>query len=323
MKTPVLNEMYWLVKREFWEHRGGFLWAPVITGGIFLLLNLMGIVTGEVLRVRHGITWEPSNNLNLFNRALAQGDMAKIGAGLDMMTFSTTALISIVMGFVVFFYCLGALYDDRNDRSILFWKSLPVSDTATVLSKLAAATVLAPAIAVVCGVVTGLLMLVMYAITLSLHGVGVWHLLTLAHPFRITGALIGTIPLYFLWSLPTMGWLLLCSAWSRSKPIRWAVALPVVIGVVLGWFHLLGSANASDWYWEHIVGRFLLSAFPGGWLGYMNLDNLGGGMAHAMDLIYLDNAYSALAAPSLWIDAGAGAVMILGAIWLRRWRDDT
>lgn len=323
MKSPALNEMYWLVKREFWEHRGGFLRAPLITGCVFLLLNLMGIITGEVLRVRHGIAWSPSNNLNLFNRALAEGDMAKIGAGLDLMTFSTTGLTSIVMGFVVFFYCLGSLYDDRNDRSILFWKSLPISDTATVLSKLIAAAVLAPFIAVICGVVTGLLMLLMYAVTLSLHGVDVWHLLALAHPFRVTGALIGSIPLYFLWSLPAMGWLLLCSAWARSKPIRWAVALPVVVGVVLGWFHLMGNADISGWYWEHIVGRFLLSVFPGGWLGYSNLDNLGGGMGHAMDFIYLDNAYRALAAPSIWINAAIGAAMIAGAIWLRRWRDDT
>lgn len=323
MNITTATRLYWLVKREYWEHRGRFLYAPLVTGAIFLLLNLMGIVSGEVLRIRHGIQWEPMRNTNLFSRAFAEGNLDRIGAGLDMMMFSTTALISIVMGIVVFFYALGALYDDRHDRSLLFWKSLPVSDTATVLSKVLTATVLAPVIAVICGVVTGMLMLLMYAITLSFHGISVWHLLTLAHPFRITGALIGSIPLYFVWALPTLGWLLLCSAWARGKPFLWAVALPVAIGVMLGWFNLLGTMDGGAWYWRHIGGRFLLSTFPGGWMGYANMASLQEGMAHAMDFIYLDNAYRALAAPAIWIEATVGVVMIGGAIWLRRWRDDT
>ena len=33
------------------------------------------------------------------------------------------------------FYCLDALHGERRDRSILFWKSLPVSDLTTVLAK--------------------------------------------------------------------------------------------------------------------------------------------------------------------------------------------
>jgi ABC-2 type transport system permease protein len=317
-----MKTFYWLVKREFWEHRGGFLWSPVVTGGIFLLLNLMGIVTGEVLRIQHGISFT-GNNQHLFDQALAEGDMTKIGLGLDIMMFSTSALISIVLGFVVFFYCLGALYDDRRDRSLLFWKSLPISDTATVLSKVAAAAVLAPVIAVICGVLTGIVMLLMYAVTLSFHGVGVWHLLTLAHPLRVTADLIGSIPLYFLWALPALGWLLLCSAWARNKPFLWAVALPIAVGVVLGWFHLLGSlGGGDDWYWKNIGGRILLSVFPGGWLGYGRMTHLGDD-GHALDFLHVEYAYQVLSSPSIWIGAAAGVAMIAGAIWLRRWRDDS
>ena len=319
-----MKTFYWLVKREFWEHRGGFLWTPVIVGGIFLLLNLMGIVVGETLGAHHGISMS-GNNLHLFNQAMAQGDTDKIGVGLDIMMFSTSAILSIVLGFVLFFYCLGALYDDRKDRSLLFWKSLPISDTATVLSKVVSAAVLAPAIAVVCGVLTGLLMLLMYVVTLSFHGVSAWQLLTLAHPFRVIASLIGSIPLYFLWALPTLGWLLLCSAWARSKPFLWAVALPVGVGVVIGWFNLLGSINVNNlWYWKNVCARLLLSIFPGGWLSQAHMMKLGdGGMVHNMDFLHLGYVYQVLAAPSIWIEAAAGVVMIAGAIWLRRWRDDS
>ncbi|WP_426661284.1 hypothetical protein [Rhodanobacter aciditrophus] len=325
MKTPVLNEMYWLVKREFWEHRGGFLWAPVIVGGVFLLLNIMGVIAGEVLGGHfNGHADFIGNNMHLFDQALKDADADKIGAGLDIMMFSTTAIISIVLGFVVFFYFLGALYDDRRDRSLLFWKSLPLSDTATVLSKVVAGTILAPVIAVVCGVLTGIGMLLLFTITLSFHGVSLWHLLTYAHPFRVTANLIGTIPLYTLWALPATGWLLLCSAWARSKPFLWAAVLPVAVGLMLGWFNLLaGHILGSDWYWSDVFGRILLSVFPGGWLGLQHFSDMGGNAAHPMDFLSLGNSYSVMAAPSFWIGAIAGLALIAGAIWLRRWRDDT
>ncbi|HEX5306827.1 MAG TPA: ABC-2 transporter permease, partial [Dyella sp.] len=275
MKTMALNNpasgnrsltnMVWLVKREFWENRGGFFWAPVITGGIFLLLNLMGIITAEVLGARHGISFGASGQLRDVMSRMDAGDMSKVGMVLDVAMYSSMALITVVLGFVVFFYCLGALYDDRRDRSILFWKSLPISDTGTVLSKVISATVLAPAIAVVVGILAGMAQLLMVAVTLSFHGVNVWQLLMQAHPFRVMGNLLGYIPVYVLWALPSAGWLLLCSAWARSKPFLWAVALPVATGLLISWFGIMGLFNLpATWFWKEIVLRGLLSVFPGG-----------------------------------------------------------
>ncbi|HEY9513477.1 MAG TPA: hypothetical protein VIQ48_12990 [Rhodanobacter sp.] len=320
-----MKTFYWLVKRELWEHRGGFLWTPIIVGGVFLLLNLMGIITGEVMGGRHGfnITLGSSNNMNLLARALDQQSMATVGAGLDMVMYSPTMIIGMVLGFVVFFYCLGALYDDRRDRSLLFWKSLPISDTATVLSKVVAATVVAPLIAIVVGTLTGILMLLMFAIALSLHGVSVWHLLTLSHPFQVIANLVGSIPLYVVWALPTVGWLLLCSAWSRSKPFLWAVVLPVAVGIVIGWFNLLGTVDVQNsWYWRHVVGRVLLSVFPGGWL--TQVQNIGGDdPAEVLSSLGVMHTYAVLGSPNIWIGVAAATAMLVGAIWFRRWRDDS
>jgi ABC-2 type transport system permease protein len=320
-----MKTFYWLVKREFWEHRGGLLWTPVIVGGVFLLLNLMGIITGEVMGGRHGfnITLGSSNNMNLLARALDQQSMATVGAGLDMVMYSPTMIIGMVLGFVVFFYCLGALYDDRRDRSLLFWKSLPISDTATVLSKVVAATVVAPLIAIIVGTLTGILMLLMFAIALSLHGVSVWHLLTLSHPFQVIANLVGSIPLYVVWALPTVGWLLLCSAWSRSKPFLWAVVLPVAVGIVIGWFNLLGTVDVQNsWYWRHVVGRVLLSVFPGGWL--TQVQNIGGDdPAEVLSSLGVMHTYAVLGSPNIWIGVAAATAMLIGAIWFRRWRDDS
>ncbi|MBN8921663.1 MAG: hypothetical protein BGP10_15630 [Rhodanobacter sp. 68-29] len=319
-----MKTFYWLVKREFWEHRGGFLWAPVITGGVFLLLNLMGIIAGEAMGNFNAHTNFIGNNMGLLDRALTDNDAATIGMGLDFMMLSTSMFISIVLGFVVFFYFLGTLYDDRRDRSLLFWKSLPLSDTATVLSKVVAGTILAPVIAVICGVLTGIGMLLLFAITLSFHGVNLWHLLSYAHPFRVTANLVGTIPLYASWALPSVGWLLLCSAWARSKPFLWAAVLPVAVGMFLGWFNLMGARLVGGgWYWREVFVRALLSVFPGSWLGERNFAEAGNGPGHAMDFLDLGHVYGVMATPTFWIGALAGIALIAAAIWLRRWRDDT
>jgi ABC-2 type transport system permease protein len=322
MKTGAINNLYWLVKREFWEHRGGFLWAPLVTAGIFLLLTVMGVITAEVIGARHGISIGASGELQRVISQMDAGDMSQVGTALDLAMFSAMALITVVLGFVVFFYCLGALYDDRRDRSVLFWKSLPISNTSTVLSKVISATVLAPLIAVVVGVAAGLVQLLIVAVVLSFHGINVWQLLALAHPLRITANLIGYLPIYVLWALPSVGWLLLCSAWARNKPFLWAIVLPVATGLVISWFGIMGWFNrASGWFWQEVVLRGLLSVFPGSGtlatLGQSDLNRHDG-----LRIMDLAQSYQLLTAPSLWIGVLIGIAMLAGAVWFRRWRSD-
>lgn len=321
-----MKTFYWLVKREFWEHRGGFLWAPVITGCIFLLLNIMAIVAAEVLGARHGIHFGASSEMQNVIARMDAGDMSQVGTALDMALYSPMALITVVLGLVVFFYCLGAIYDERRDRSILFWKSLPVSDSSTVLAKVASAVVLAPVIATVVGVVVGMLLLACVALVLSFHGINVWRLLVLAHPLHVMANLIGYIPLYLLWALPSVGWLLLCSAWARSKPFLWAIALPVATGLLVTWFGIMGLFNlSSGWFWQNVVLRGLFSAFPGAGVAW-NADRLtlstDGGHPN-LDFMNLGQTYQMLASANLWIGVLVGAGLIAAAIWFRRWRDDS
>jgi ABC-2 type transport system permease protein len=321
-----MKTFYWLLKREFWEHRGGFLWAPVVTGGVFLILNVMAIITAEVLSARHGVQFG-GNDIQMMMRHADAGDMVQVGAAADVAMISSMGFIGIVMGIVVLFYCLGSLYDDRRDRSVLFWKSLPISNTSTVLSKVASAAIVAPVIAVVVSIICGLLQLFMFAIVLSFHGVNVWQLLTLSHPLRAVASLLSNVPLYALWALPAVGWLMLCSSGARSKPILWAVAVPVVLGLLVSWFGIMGLFNLpTTWFWANIVQRVLLSVFPGSNLVFDKHSALNMGDMHDNDpLAVLSplHTYGLLASPNLWIGVAAGAVLIAGAIWFRRVRDDS
>ncbi|GLQ48700.1 hypothetical protein ACFFJT_16965 [Dyella flava] len=317
-----MKTLYWLIKREFWEHRGGFFWAPAITVAAFLLIAIMSLTVGEVMGHHAGMfPWDGHI------KGFQPGDMSleqlqQAGTVLDASICFSAIVVLAVMAIVVFFYCLGSLYDDRRDRSILFWESLPISNWKTILSKVLSATVVAPVIATVIGVLFGLLLLVLGLFTAMFHGFNAWHFLIAAHPIQVTVEIIALIPLYALCALPTIGWLMLCSAWSRSMPFLWALVIPLASNLIVWWLDLIGLLNLNArWYLQHVTARLLFALRPANWLQFssqVQFDHV-----TTLDLLNLMGNYSALASPELWAGVAAGIVMLAGAIWLRRWRTET
>ena len=329
-----------LLKREFWEHKGGFFWAPIWAGGISLVLTLMALVVAEVAGRRAVASGKMQidgdiniNGLDLsaLTSQMDAGDLQKLAGGIDISTVMSSAWPMVVLAFVVFFYCLGSLYDERKDRSVLFWKSLPVSDRDTVLSKAASALLVAPLIAVGVAIACMFGFLLLLSTFVLLHN---GNPMTLVwgpgNPLQLAGSMLATIPVYALWALPTVGWLLLCSAWSKSKPFLWAIMLPVFSGIFISWFDIMNLFDLeSGWFWKNIVARGLLSAVPGTWFDVAHINNAHITSSEAArqiesvhQLLSLKTTYSVLLTPQLWIGAVVGAAMIYGAIRLRRWRDD-
>lgn len=316
-----MNTFYWLLKREYWEHRGSFLWAPIIASATFLAFNLMALITAVVFANRWG--WEISTQpYDSIARAL-QDHGSDLGAVVDISLLSATGIATITMIFVVFFYCLGALLDDRRDRSVLLWKSMPVSDTATVLSKYVSAAVVVPVIATLIGMACALLMLLLTATTFALHGMPASVILDAAHPFKVFFSLLALLPVNLVWALPTLGWLLLVSAWARSKAFLWAVGIPVGVGILMSWFDVLGSLNLGiDWFWSHVVSRLLLGMVPYGWMDFGSIFERmesGVGVLNPFDV---QSAWVQLVQPDFWIGAIAGIIMIVAAIQLRKLRTE-
>jgi ABC-2 type transport system permease protein len=322
-----MKTYYWLIKREFWENRGSFLWAPVIATGVFLALNIMGIITFEVFAAKHGIRISGLNIDQLVHNMNGK-DMANLGVGIDLAMMSASSLLGIVLGIVVFFYCLGSLYDDRRDRSILFWKSLPISDRDTVFSKALSAAILAPVIATICGLIGAVVMLLMVMLVAAFHGVHLWALLGHAHPIRTMATIIAIIPVNLVWALPTIGWLMLCSAWAKNKPFLWALAIPVGLGIMVSWFGFMGLFDVSNgWFWKNIVVRSLFSVFPNGWIdgAQVNISGSHGfDLSHHFDkLVGIGTAWSQLGRADFLVGGVIGLAMITAAIWFRGRRDDS
>src|ERR1051326_1243175 len=200
---------YWSLKRELWENRSIYL-VPLIVAVVYMFG--FGISTVGLAGRRRGV-------LLL--------DLAKQRAGIE----APYDIVAVIMIFIVFivgvFYSLDALHGERRDRSILFWKSLPVSDLTIVLSKISIPMVVLPLIAFALVVCVQVIMLLMSSVNLLMHGMN--PATTWAHfpVFQNWLVLLYGLVAIALWHAPICGWLLLVSAWARRATFLWAV-LPFI-----------------------------------------------------------------------------------------------
>ncbi|MEC5162682.1 ABC-2 type transport system permease protein [Janthinobacterium sp. CG_23.3] len=323
-----MKTMQWLVKREMWEHKGMLFWTPVVEGAVMALLAatmLLFALTGDGLHATLTVNGSSGSVSHVVGDALGNRDLSQT-ARLMANTYMTAASpLFLTLGALVFFYCLGALYDERRDRSLLFWKSLPVSDAMTVLSKAGMALAVAPAIVVAVGTLTSLLLLMMLCALLAANGVNVFGQLLATPDLYLTPLRIAALlPVYALWALPTVGWLLMVSAWARSKVLLWALGLPALTVLLAVWanksFNLMLN---TEWFMEDVIGRLLLGVVPGYWFLFdrtqrQAMSESGANALTSADL--LSYSWATLGGVSVWIGAAAGAAMIYAAIKLRQSR---
>src|ERR1035437_3046805 len=298
-----MNTMKWLIKREFWEHKGAFVWTPLVIGAITFLLGAMAILNDH--------TTNPDEQIK---------NIAGVVMGM------TAFPILVATYCVSLSYLAGTLYEERKNRSVLFWKSLPISDTATVLSKAATALIVAPALAYAIAIGFGHLLLLLFAVAppYSSH-VNLSSLFDSDALVLIPLLLLGTLPVYALWALPTVGALLLVSAWARSSPLRWVVSLPLVLGVGVTWLNQsFGFTDNMAWYWRDIVSRGFMSNMPFSWFIFNSSISLASLKSpHGWENLFkLSSSWHQLATPNLWIGVAAGSAMIYAAIRIRRWKDE-
>ena len=326
------NTMKWLLRREFWEHKGSMFWAPLIVGSLLVVLLGCTITYGIM---QHGIPAHVTINGQTLNHARLDQILpeetklmvAKIATG--MYLGASAPLFAILVG-VVFFYCLGALYDERRDRSILFWKSLPVSDPMTVLSKAVTAMVVAPAITLVLAVAASLALLFIACMVLSTQGLNLFASLLASSDLYLSPLrLAALLPVYVVWALPTVGWLMLVSSWAKSKPFLWAVGVPVVALVIIKWVNAAlenfsGQSLLLSHYASDVVARILGGIVPGIWFTFQ--PGLQTGMRpseNGFDMGGLvSQSYLSLAGIDAWIGVALGVAMLYAAVRMRRWRDE-
>ena len=281
---PTLQLFCWSVRRELWENRYLYL-APLAVAAL--------IVVGFTLGLAH---------LPDTLRAASALDPMQQQARIEQPYAFAALLLMFTTILVAMFYCLDALYGERRDRSVLFWKSLPVSDLTTVLAKASIPFVVLPLVTWVITVGTQAIMLLLAEGRLMGTGLSVWSHLSFGQMAWILfhHLLVG----HGFWYAPFWGWMLLCSAWSRRTPYLWATLPLLAVGLV-----------------EKIAFN---TSYFGGWLAYRLM-----GSPHDMPARNTPMTIATLtpplaqvlSSPGFWFGLALAAAFLAAAVRLRRYRE--
>ncbi|MBX5460503.1 MAG: hypothetical protein IRZ28_05370 [Steroidobacteraceae bacterium] len=280
-----MNTLPTLIRREFWEHR--VLWmVPAAVAACYLLF---AILAGSMMPAEMRAA-----------RMSSAGESQALFVGVQMVLIG---FLYVLVSTVLFFYLADCLYAERRDRSILFWKSMPVSDSATVLSKLLVALIVTPIGVLLLSMVVNALAFVIFYVRLHNSGFVRWDTATW---FRLYGTLFLNVLVLALWYAPIAAYQLLVSAWARSAVFVWTILPPLLLA--------LGEKLMFD-SWD--IGQFLLYRLSAGMGG--GPDALTG-VDHLLAQISL---LGRLRQPDLWGGVAVAAAFAYSAIRIRRYRDDT
>lgn len=272
-----------LLRREVLENRALFIAAPAVLALVLSVFALWAISMAPGEQLAAGVEY-----LSIMFDGLSPGEMAPM--------FLMPAIPFIMMlSACVLIYLLNALYQDRKDLSVYFWQSMPVSNLGTVLSKVVTVIAVVPAFYVAILFVVYLL-----AVTaLSLLGLS-YDVEVAGLGYMFMAAVVSLLLFYVsaflaaLWLLPTIGWLLLFSAFAKRTPVMWALGVFILLGLVEDL--IFGTQFLGNWVESRTNFRqYIVLDFP------MAMDRL-----FSYDMLF-----------GLLV----GAILITGAVYMRRFVD--
>jgi len=281
-----IRPFYWSVWREVWENRSIYI-APLVVA----VVQVFGLAISTI-----GIAER--------RKAVLLLDPAKQRASIEP-PYDMTAMVMLATVFLVgVFYCLDALHGERRDRTVLFWKSLPISDLTSVLSKIFVPLVILPAIAFVLTVVVQIIMILMTGANLLVHGVSPASTWTRVPFLQNWFVLLYGLVALALWHAPIYSWLLMVSAWARKATFLWAVIPPLAL---IAFERItFGTSYVTAFFMNRLAGCGK-HAFDFGDRKKPTIDSL----SQLTPLHYL-------ASPGLWLGLAVAAAFLFVAIRLRR-----
>ena len=286
---PAARRLYWSVRRELWENRSIYL-GPLAVGGVVVIGFFIALISLPG-RIRTA-------------SALGERELREV---VEQPFLIAALMLMAIEMIVAVFYSLDALYGERRDRSVLFWKSLPVSDLTTVLAKASIPILLLPLVTWVVTVATQVVMLLVSSVVLAASGISaatVWTHVPLLETSWINFAHLVTF--HGIWYAPLYAWLLLVSAWATRAPFLWAVLPPVAIGI----FERIafGSRHFVTLLQTHFLGES-----PSDHASPVTMEM-------SMEMLYPPTLGHFFASSGLWVGLLVTAVFLLGAVRLRRVR---
>jgi len=299
-----------LLRRELWEHRSVFV-VPAVVAVLTILTSWTSQVTlGQIENLDIGIIG--ASNMPESVRA----------ATLSFTMAGLSVSFIIAMWILIVFYALDSLYAERKDRSILFWRSIPVTDTETVFSKLLTAMLAIPLVTFAAIAVTQLFVLLSLTAQIDFRGGSPWHMIWSVAPFIDTWAatlvLLLALP---LWLSPFIGWFLFVSALTKRSPLLIA-AMPIVL---LPMFEKLffRSSIIADAFFVRTVKVPLFAGVDDLQLLLQGGDDVTKLAEAELSLFSLLDLGGFLSSPQLWLGIIVCGLFTAAAIYVRRYRDES
>ncbi|MCH8100667.1 MAG: ABC-2 transporter permease [Proteobacteria bacterium] len=298
-----------LIRREIWEHRSIYVTpmaiAIIVTLGVFAMLIFASGFAAELDAVIFGAT-------NIAGEAERK-------AALTGFFLGTSWVFLIALAVLTVFYCLDSLYAERKDKSILFWRSMPVTDAETVISKLITALLVIPVAAIIGIIATHLVNLVVTSVWVSMKGgdasLLIWGSVSLLDNWL---AAVIVILATGIWMSPFIGWFLFVSAYTKRSPLLMAF-MPLVLIALLEKIilrthifaeYVLGRADEIPLIRTENVERFFDEEQ---W-------RIAEGATHL--LVHLD-IVQFLTSPATWAGIIVCGLLSTAAIYVRRYRDES
>ncbi len=303
----MIAHQFALLKREVWEHRS--IW---MTPAVIALVITLGTLTG-LLSI--------SNYAEVVDMGIvgAQNvdDMA-IRAGLTAAFSVITGIFAVGAGIVMIFYSLDSLYSERKDKSILFWRSLPITDAETVVSKLLTAVVVIPAVALAGTFAAHLIFMVVSSLWIMWEGGNPGHLIWRAAPvFDVWASGILTAYTVTIWLSPFIGWFLFVSAYTKRSPLLMAF-LPLII------LPLLEQAILPTSFLARAIGE-RLTGIPLSGIDFEEVfdDKVFENHEHPVSIMSVLDLGRFFSSPSVWAGIVVCGLLVTAAIYVRRFKDES
>lgn len=317
------GKTFWtLIQREMWEHRGAFLYTPLIVAAVLVVLVLMSAGSMSFWQLK--VDGAESMTEGALKLAETQIPAAQLEAGVTGSLWGTAILWQSITFIVLMVFCIGSLYDDRRDRSVLFWKSMPVSDLQTVISKLAMALIVAPLLMLAGMIVGQLLLLLVTGIILMAHGGSAWKLIwSHAHPLSVWGQFLVVQGVQAFYLLPLYGWLMLAGAFARGKPYLWAILPPVAFAIIESFIGFTANFSISKVIWEFILRRLASGFAPISFSANFGDHGVQSGFSGTRFAANFSDVMARMGSADLWIGVAIGVAFLAAAVYLRRYRDES
>ena len=298
-----VRPFYWSLRREIWENRSIYV-APLAVAALILFAAIIALIRA------------PQDAVPFHRLVGVSAEYFRLaGLSLYLVIGGSLAATAAIVGW---FYCLDTLSGERRDRSILFWRSLPVSDTTTVLSKVLVGMLIVPLAALIVGIALFFVLLILSSIVLMLNNVSASLLISNVDIGEVISVHIYASVCAILWGAPLYAWAIFVSSWARRATFLWALMPPAAIGLVEG-------LAFSSQHFMSMVG----SRFSGG-LRYAFIEN-----AQAFNpdeaninpeqlpesLFSLLDPARFFLQPGLWIGLAVAAALIAASVWMRRYRE--